>query len=117
MTHDIDAAERNDFAKMLSELETIPAHDPDRYETTDGLDNPNCTNGERAEMALQSLDCFQNACGMDEDVLTAASDLVCNLLHLVHSRGFEPRHVLQNGLGSFLCEADLINCEEEVIDA
>lgn len=116
MTHKTNTAERKEFLRMLSELETIPAHDPDRYETTDGLDNPDCTNGERAEMALQALDCFQNVCGMDEDVDTAASDLVCNLLHLVHSRGFKPMLVLQNGLGSFICEAEFLSYKEEEID-
>ena len=98
-------SERDEFLMMLAELPTIPAHDPDRFETTDGTDNPDCTNGDRAEMALEALDCFQKACSMTEEVDTAASDLVCALLHLVHSHGFDPRLVLQYGLGNFLCEA------------
>lgn len=102
---EIQESERNEFLTMLSELHGIPAHNPDRFETTDGTDNPICTNGDRAEMALEALDCFQEACSMTEDVDTAASDLVCALLHLVHSHGFDPRLVLQYGLGNFLCEA------------
>lgn len=103
--NETEESERNEFLAMLSELQTIPAHDPDRFETTDGLDNPDCTNGDRAEMALEALDCFQAACSMTEDVDTVASDLVCALLHLVHSHGLDQRVVLQNGLGNFLCEA------------
>jgi hypothetical protein len=101
----IQESELNEFLTILSELQTIPAHDPDRFETNDGLDNPDCTNGDRADMALEALDCFQVACSMTEDVDTAASDLVCALLHLVHSHGFDPRMVLQSGLGHFICEA------------
>jgi len=97
--------ENQNFLGLLAELERICLHDPGRYETTDGLDNPDCTNGDRASMALEALDCFQEACNMVEDVDTAASDLICNLLHLVHSRGFDPRLMLQNGLGAFLCES------------
>ncbi len=102
---EIQKSERSEFLTMLSELQGIPAHDPDRFETTDGLDNPGCTNGDRAEMALEALDCFQEACSMTDNVKTAASDLVCALLHLVHSRGFDVQLVLQNGIGHFLCEA------------
>ena len=50
---------------------------------------------------------------MKEDVDTAASDLVCDLLHLIHSRGFDPRLVLQNGLGHFLSEAGCLQDETE----
>lgn len=101
----MNESERSEYLTMLSELQSIPAHDPDRFETTDGLENPDCTNGDRADMALEALDCFQVACSMTEGVDTAASDLVCALLHLVHSHGFDPRMVLQNGLGHFICEA------------
>lgn len=111
--HEILQSGRNEFVTMLSELQSIPAHDPDRFETTDGLDNSDCTNGDRADMALEALDCFQAACSMTEDVDTAASDLVCALLHLVHSRGFDLQLVLQNGLGHFLCEAGALSEEDE----
>ena len=113
MNQEIYESDRNEFLTMLSELQTIPAHDPDRYETTDGTDNPDCTNGDRADIALEALDYFQEACSMTEDVDTAASDLVCALLHLVHSRGFDLRLVLQNGLGNFLCEAGVLSEEAE----
>jgi hypothetical protein len=94
----------SDFVKMLERLTSIPAHDPRRYETTDGLDNPGCINGDRGARAKLALDCFQIACGMEEEVDTASADLICNLLHLVHSEGHDPRIVLQRGLGHFLCE-------------
>lgn len=95
----------NEFLTMLSELRSLPPHNPDRFKTTDGFDNPDCTNGARAEMALKALEFFQEACSMTEAGDAAASDLVCDLLHLVHSLGFDPRTVLQNGLGHFICEA------------
>jgi hypothetical protein len=114
--NEIEESERNEFLAMLSELSSIPTHDPERFETTDGLDNPSCTNGDRADMAQEALDCFQAACSMTEDVDTATSDLVCALLHLVHSRGFDLRLVLQNGLGNFLCEAAALSEEEEEPD-
>lgn len=98
-------SEHKEFLSLLADLLVIPEHDPDRFETTDGSDNPDCTNGDRASLAQEALDCFQEACNMVEDVDTAASDLICNLMHLVHSHGFDPKLVLQYGLANFLCES------------
>lgn len=99
---------------MLDHIVAIPPHDPDRHDTTDGLDNPDCTNGNRTSTALEALDCFQNACHMVEDVDTAAADLVGNLLHLAHSRGHDPKRVLQDGLGHFLYESS--KCEHQYVE-
>lgn len=90
---------------LLADLAAIPPHDPARYETTDGFDNPTCTNGERASLAAEVLDTFQEICDMDEDVETAASDLICDLLHLLHANNIDPLPVLQRGIHAFLCEA------------
>ena len=90
---------------LLAALATLPAHDPDRYETTDGFDNPNCTNGARATFASEALDSFQKACCMVEDIDTAASDLICDLLHLLHANNYDLLPVLQIGIQDFLCEA------------
>ena len=94
-----------DLQPLLAGLATIPAHDPARYETTDGFENPNCTNGARATFAVEALDSFQKTCGMDEDLETAAADLICDLLHLLHANNQAPLPVLHRGIHGFLCEA------------
>jgi hypothetical protein len=95
----------HDLVNILAELTEIPRHDPSRYETTDGFENPRCTNGNRALLAENALKAFQVACGMDEDVETAASDLICDLLHLLHANDRDPIPVFRNGIHGFLCEA------------
>jgi hypothetical protein len=57
-------------------------------------------------MAAESLAAFQKSCGMtSEDIETAAADLICDLLHLVHVNHYEPHDVLQAAIQHFLCEA------------
>jgi len=73
------------------------------------MDNPDCTNGVRAFMALKALERFQEVCDMVEEIDTAASDLICDLLHLVHSRNLDLQFVLENGINSFLCEVSHID--------
>jgi hypothetical protein len=99
-----DPVEHQDDLRILASLAEIPKHNPNRSETTDGLDNPSCTNGDRAFLAAQALDCFQEACGMVDDVETAAADLICNLLHLIHANDRDPLPTLRNGIDAFLCE-------------
>lgn len=94
-----------DLQQLLTDLATIPAHGPARYETTDGFENPKCTNGDRASFAVEALNTFQKACGMDEDIDTAASDLICDLLHLLHANNHDLLPVLHRGIHGFLCEA------------
>jgi hypothetical protein len=93
---------------LLADFADIPTHDPARYETSDGFDNPSCTNGDRAAFATEALDTFQKICNMEEDVETAASDLICDLLHLLHANNRDPVSVLRNGIHGFLCEAGTI---------
>jgi hypothetical protein len=83
----------------------LPPHDPFRYQSTDGFDNPRCTNAHRADFAAQALRAFQQACAMVEDIDTAAADLICDLLHLLHANHHDPLPVLQFGIQDFLCEA------------
>jgi hypothetical protein len=90
---------------LLSELVGIPSHDPNRFESTDGYDDPNCTNGRRAAFAKEALDVFQRTCHMTEEVPTAAADLICDLLHLVHAGGDEPIAVIEAAIGHFVAEA------------
>jgi hypothetical protein len=91
--------------QLLTGFANLPPHDPARFETADGLEDPDCANGDRAAVAAGSLAAFQKSCGMDEDVETAASDLICNLLHLVHANHRDPLSVLHSGIRHFLAEA------------
>jgi hypothetical protein len=99
------APEHHDSKTLFASLATIPTHDPARYETTDGFDNPKCTNGDRASFATGALDAFQKICNTDEDIETTASDLICDLFHLLHSNQRDPLPVLHRGIHAFLCEA------------
>lgn len=106
MKHELNLAPVHpDLPTLLTALATIPAHDPDRYETTDCFENPKCTNGARATFAVEALETFQKTCGMDEDLETAAADLICDLLHLLHANNHAPLPVLHNAINHFLCEA------------
>jgi len=42
---------------------------------------------------------------MTEALETAAADLICDLLHLIHANHRDPLPALRNGIHSFLCEA------------
>jgi hypothetical protein len=94
-----------EFLQIVSALSLLPPNDPSRYETTDGFENPSCTNGDRASLAAAALDTFQKSCGMSEDVAIAAADLICDLLHLVHANMQNPNEVLHSAIQHFLCEA------------
>ena len=91
--------------QLADELECLPKHDPDRFETLDELGNPACTNGQRVNLALRAIESFQGACRMDEDFEVATSDLICDLLHLVHSVDGSPKEVIESALFSFIAEA------------
>lgn len=94
------------MTELVARMTRIPAHNPRRYETTDGFEDPKCTNGDRAAMAAESLAGFQKSCGMtSEEVDIVAADLVCDLLHLVHAHHCNPLEVLQSGIRHFLSEA------------
>ena len=94
-----------ELLQTIGKLSLLPPHDPSRYETTDGFENPSCTNADRASLAAAALDTFQKSCGMSEDVTTAAADLICDLLHLVHANQQNPSEVLHSAIQHFLCEA------------
>ena len=91
--------------QLLKAIEDLPPHDPDRFETTDGLDNPNCDNRKRAGFASAALDVFQEACHMNEEIDVAVGDLICDLLHLVHAYGTKPQRLIEIALNSFVAEA------------
>ena len=93
------------LALLVTQLDTLPPHDPARYQTTDGLDEPDATNGRRAEQALAALRCFARENHYSENDDTTLPDLLSNLLHLAHARGQEPGSVLSTALRNFLAEA------------
>jgi len=107
MEHRESTLLHKELLTMLEDLILILPHDNARCITTDGLDNPDRCNGDRATSALVALGCFQNACRMEENIATAAADLIGNLLHLVHSHEHDPVLILRNGLGHFLRETGL----------
>lgn len=94
-----------EIGQLLDCLASLPAHEGDRFETRDGYDNPDCTNGMRANFARAALETFQQACHMEESIDTASADLICDLLHLAHAEGFEPLQILESALGHFAAEA------------
>jgi len=89
----------------MSELIDFPPHDPNRFQTTDGLCDPKQTNGIRAENARKALKTFQQLCRMSDDPISAASDLICNLLHHVHGLGLDPMDTVSSALDHFRAEA------------
>jgi hypothetical protein len=91
--------------ELVKNLDLLPSHDPDRFETLDGYDNPDCTNRMRAGFTIDALAAFQKACHMDEEPDVAASDLICDLLHFVHSLDYSPKDVLESALTNFNAEA------------
>jgi hypothetical protein len=91
--------------ELVKNLALLPPHNPDRFETTDGYDNPNCTNGMRAGFTIDALAAFQKACNMSEEPDVAVADLICDLLHFVHSLDYSPQDVLENALTDFIAEA------------
>lgn len=99
------SSDSDSLFERIQSFDLLPPHDPDRYETTDGLDNPNCTNRMRADFSVGALGVFQNTCGMNEEIEVATGDLICDLLHRVHSLGSNPKDVLESALTSFLAEA------------
>ena len=106
MTSHVTTSDSDLLFEQIQLLGSIPPHDPNRHETNDGLDNHNCTNGMRVNFTVDALKVFQKTCYMDEETEVATSDLICDLLHLVHSLGCNPKNVLESALTHFLAEAD-----------
>ena len=82
------------------EFPEIPPHDPARYQTTDASDEPENTNGRRANFAHFALKAPHDL-RCDEDF----ADLVTNLLHLAHQQEADPQAILTTATRNFLAEA------------
>ncbi len=84
-----------------------PPHDPYRFTTSDGLYDPDKSNGKRAESALKALEAFQQFNRISDDPLAEATDLICNIMHLVHFLGGNPLDCLYMAHSHFHAEASL----------
>ena len=93
------------LGELVKNQDSLPPHDPDRFESLDGYDDPNCTNVMRAGFTIEALATFQKTCHMNEEPDVAVADLICDLLHLVHSLDYRPKDVLEVALGNFIVEA------------
>ena len=82
-------------------------HQPNRRITTDGLWDPDMTNGQRAEFAGRTLREHRLRFNLIEcsDEATDATDLIANLLHYLHSRNGDALGVLEKARDHFLSEA------------
>lgn len=86
-------------------LNTLPPHDPGRYQTTDGLDEPDRTNGLRAEEAKAALIAIHGFSSYEQDTDCSITDQITNLFHLAHAEGYDVRQTLETALQNFLAEA------------
>jgi hypothetical protein len=89
----------------LTLLHSLPPHDPARFQTTDGLDEPVRTNGVRAEEAKAALIAMDGLSSHEQDRDCSITDQITNLLHLVHAEGYDVRQTLETALQNFLAEA------------
>jgi hypothetical protein len=89
----------------LTLLRSLPPHDPARFQTTDGLDEPDRTNGFRAEEAKASLIAIHGFSSYEQDKACSITDQITNLLHLAHAEGHDVRQTLETALQNFLAEA------------
>jgi hypothetical protein len=83
----------------------IPNHDPDRFFTVDGLDDPNVTNGLRAKWATNALNAFISETGQEPDGIDAIVDLISGLMHLGHQLKENPFEMNELALSHFIAEA------------
>ena len=86
-------------------LASIPPHNPERFEKVGGLGNPKLTNGLRAGLARRALITFHSTCHMTEEMSVTASDLICDLLHLIHASGYNPATIVESAIEDFIAEA------------
>ena len=93
------------LSDTCAQLASIPPHNPERFERADGIANPKYTNRMRAEFAMNALKSFQYARNVKEEVNLEVSDLICDLLHLVHSSDHPPLAILECAIADFLSEA------------
>lgn len=89
----------------MESFDYLAPHEFNRFETTDGFENIDFTNGIRTELAQQAMSRFQTVCNMEDEPDIVASDLICNLLHLVHASGYNSIDVLLRAITNFKAES------------
>jgi deoxyribodipyrimidine photolyase len=97
------------LSTLLADFPQIPAHDPIRYQTTDGFDEPDRTNGERAEEARVALVAIHGLSSYEQDRDCVISDQISNLLHLAHAEGLNLTQTWETALRNFLAEACFVS--------
>jgi hypothetical protein len=95
----------------LTLLNSLPPHDPARFQTTDGLDEPDRTNGLRAEEAKEALLAIHGFSSYEQDRDCSITDQITNLLHLAHAEGPDVRQTLETAVRNFLAEAGSLKRE------
>jgi hypothetical protein len=93
------------LSKLVENLDLMPAHDPNRFDSIDGYDDQNCTNMRRACLTIDALAVLQKTSHMNEEPGVVVADLICDLLHFVHSLEYSPKDVLESALTHFIAEA------------
>jgi hypothetical protein len=96
---------------MLEQLTILPPHDPARFQTTDGLDDPVRTNGLRAEEARTALIAIHGLSSYEQDQDCLITDQISNLLHLAHAEGLNVTQTWETALRNFLGEAGSLKRE------
>lgn len=86
---------------LQGELGDLPPHDSDRTATTDGLDNPDVSNGMRAENGRAHATAGNEKDPGQEEL----SDIICNVLHYAHSREMDIPELLASAALTFSAEA------------
>ena len=99
------------LSTLVTQLASLPPHDPTRYQTNDGLDEPDCTKGLGVAQGMSVLGFFERENHYHERHDSSTVDLICNLLHLAHERGQEPSEILTTALWNFLAEAGSLKTE------
>jgi hypothetical protein len=89
----------------LTLFHSLPPHDPARFQTTDGLDEPDRTNGVRADEAKAALIAIDGLSSYEQDTVCSITDQITNLLHLAHAEGHDVTQTLETALQNFLAEA------------
>ncbi len=83
---------------------TLP-HDSERAYSLDGFSDPNVTNGKRVERVSALLLEYRNPNGLESETAECVTDLVVDLMHLLHSKSVDPLVIMERAKGHFLEEA------------
>lgn len=92
-------------------LDSLLPHDPARFQTTDGCDEPDRTNGVRVEEVKAALIAIHGLSSYEQDQDCLIADQISNLLHLAHADGLNVTQTWETALRNFLAEAGILKRE------